>query len=118
MSNFLGNSVNDLIAQTAARYFYGLRRTDEGELFLAKVDQLKSDDSVQLNVEGDPQDNYTDFQQGEDFYEGRDVKHQKVFKNLNYEQYKWDNRSVLYYIDDDGNLVLRINEDYDYPTGI
>ena len=50
----------------------------------------------------------------------------EIYKNLgeyreallNYEQFKWDNRSVLYYIDDEGQLVLRINEDYTYPTGV
>ena len=104
--------------ETDARYFYGFRRTDNGELYLAKIDQLKAGDSIQLNKEGDPADNYEDFEQGENFFEGRDVKHQKVYKNLNYEQYKWDNRSLLYYIDDDGQLVLKVNEDHTYPTGV
>ena len=118
MSNFLGQSISELVNQTDARYFYGFRRTDNGELYLAKIDQLKAGDSVQLNKEGDPADNYEDFEQGENFFEGRDVKHQKVYKNLNYEQYKWDNRSLLYYIDDDGQLVLKVNEDHTYPTGV
>ena len=118
MSNFLGQSISELVNQTDARYFYGFRRTDNGELYLAKIDQLKAGDSIQLNKEGDPVDNYEDFEQGENFFEGRDVKHQKVYKNLNYEQYKWDNRSLLYYIDDDGQLVLKVNEDHTYPTGV
>ena len=118
MSNFLGQSISELVNQTDARYFYGFRRTDNGELYLAKIDQLKAGDSIQLNKEGDPADNYEDFEQGENFFEGRDVKHQKVYKNLNYEQYKWDNRSLLYYIDDDGQLVLKVNEDHTYPTGV
>lgn len=118
MSNFLGQSISELVSQTDARYFYGFRRTDNGELYLAKVDQLKAGESVQINNEGDPADNYEDFEQGENFFEGRDVKHQKVYKNLNYEQYKWDNRSLLYYIDDDGQLVLKVNEDHTYPTGV
>ena len=118
MSNFLGQSISELVNQTDARYFYGFRRTDNGELYLAKIDQLKAGDSIQLNKEGDPADNYEDFEQGENFFEGRDVKHQKVYKNLNYEQYKWDNRSLLYYIEDDGQLVLKVNEDHTYPTGV
>ena len=118
MSDFLGQSVSELVAQTDARYFYGLRRTSSGELFLSKVDQLKNDDSITINKIGDPSENYEDFVQGEDFFEGRDVKHQIIFDNLNYEQFRWDNRSVLYYIDDDGQLVLRINEGYEYPTGV
>ena len=50
---FLGQSITDMVNQTDARYFYGLRRTDDGDLFIAKVDQLKSNDSIQINVEGD-----------------------------------------------------------------
>jgi len=115
---FLGQSITDMVNQTDARYFYGLRRTDDGELFVAKVDQLKSNDSIQLNVEGDQDQNFEDFDQGQDFFEGRNVNHEKVFANLNYEQFRWDNRSISYYIDDSGNLVARINEDYTYPTGV
>ena len=118
MSNFLGQSVSELVGQTDARYFYGLRRTDQGELYLAKIDQLKGGETVEINIPGDPLDNWEDFEQGESFFEGRDVKHQKVYKNLNYEQYKWDNRSLLYYIDGDGQLVLKVNEDHTYPTGV
>jgi len=115
---FLGQSITDMVNQTDARYFYGLRRTDDGELFMAKIDQLKSGDSISLNQEGDPSKNYEDFDSGEDFFEGRNVNHEKVYENLNYEQYKWDNRSLFYYIDDSGNFVVRVNEGYNYPTGV
>ena len=116
--NFLGQSIQNMIDQTDSGFFYGLRRTDEGELYIAKVDQLKSHDSIQINKEGDPTQNYEDFQQGEDFLEGRDVNHARVYTNLNYEQFRWDNRNISYYIDDSGNLVARINEDYTYPSGV
>jgi hypothetical protein len=96
------------------RYFYGLRRTDDGELFLAKVDQTSPTDSVQINAPGNSADNYTNFDAGQDFYEGRDVFHNLVFENLNYEQYKWDDRSVYYYINNEGELVVRINQKYTY----
>lgn len=115
---FMGQSISELVNQTDARYFYGLRRTDDGELYVAKVDQLSDNDSVQINAEGDPTENYEDFDQGEDFFEGRNVNHERLYKNLNYEQYKWDNRNIAYYIDDSGNLVARINEGYTYPTGV
>ena len=115
---FLGQSITDMINQTDQRYFYGLRRTDDGELFVAKVDQLAANDSIQINKEGDPAQNYEDFEQGQDFYEGRNVNHEKVYTNLNYEQFRWDNRSINYYLDESGNLVARINEGYTYPTGV
>ena len=115
---FLGQSITDMINQTDQRYFYGLRRTDDGELFIAKVDQLSAGNSIAINNEGDPANNYEDFEQGQDFLEGRNVNHEKVYTNLNYEQFRWDNRSINYYIDDSGNLVARINEGYTYPTGV
>lgn len=115
---FLGQSINDLVNQTDARYFYGLRRTDDGELYIQKFDQLDGTDSMQLNTEGDPSGNYEDFNQGEDFYEGRNVNHEKIYANLNYEQFRWDNRNINYYIDDSGNLVARVNQGYTYPTGV
>ena len=114
----LGQSLSDMVNQVDARYFYGLRRTSEGELYFGKVDQLKSHESIVINNEGDPSENYEDFQQGEDYLEGRDVNHKRVYLNLNYEQFRWDNRNISYYIDDSGNLVARINEDYTYPTGV
>jgi hypothetical protein len=117
-SDFLGQSVSEIVAQTDARYFYGLRRTSQGELYLGKIDQLQGNESIEINQSGDPLENYEDFVQGEDFFEGRDVKHQILYDNLNYEQFRWDNRNVLYYIDDEGQLVIRINEDYTYPTGV
>ena len=114
----LGQSVADMVSQTDARYFYGLRRTDDGELYIAKMDQLKTGDSITVNKEGDPAQNYEDYEQGEDFFEGRNVNHEKEYLNLNYEQFKWDNRNINYYVDDSGNLVARINEGYTYPTGV
>ena len=115
---FLGQSITDMVNQTNARYFYGLRRTDDGELFLVRADQLKSGDSIQINKEGDPAQNFEDFDEAQDFFEGRNVNHEKVYLNLDYEQFRWDNRSINYYIDDSGNLVARVNEGYEYPTGV
>ena len=110
---FFGRDANEILGGNP-RYFYGLRRTDNGELFLAKVDQTSPTDSVQINAPGNSTGNYTNFDVGQDFYEGRDVYHNLVFENLNYEQYKWDDRSVYYYVNDEGELVVRINQKYTY----
>ena len=32
-----------------SRYFYGLRRTENGELYMVKADLLELEDGVQLN---------------------------------------------------------------------
>ena len=114
---FLGQSITDMVNQTDARYFYGLRRTDDGELFFAKIDQLKSGESIALNAEGDPSNNYEDFEMGENFYEGRNVNHEKVYENLNYEQFRWDDRNISYYINAEGELVARVGQDFTYDDG-
>jgi hypothetical protein len=94
-----------------------LRRTDNGELFVGKVDQLSPNDSVTINKPGDPDKNYPNFEQGQDFLEGRDVNHNLVYENLNYEQFKWDDRNISYYIDSEGELCVRVNAPFDYDDG-
>ena len=101
-SVYLANGIKD-------RYFYGLRRTDEGTLFIGKVDQLSANDPVSINNPGNIDDNFKDFDQGYDFYEGRDLNHAKPFPNLRYEQFRWDDVNLNYYINSEGELVVRIN---------
>jgi len=112
-----GNPQEDQLGDNP-KYFYGLRRTDAGDLYLAKVNQLSKTDSVTINNGGTSDNNMPDFQSGVDFYEGRDVNHTLAYSNLNYEQFRWDDRNIFYYIDADGQLVARINATYTYPTGV
>lgn len=117
MSNYyLGNSPLDLLGDTP-RYFYALRRANDGSLYAIQSDQVTSNEPVEINVPGDYTDNFDEFEVGIDFFEGRDVFHNKVFKNLKYEQYRWDSRKIFYYIDEDGQLVARINNGFTYDDG-
>jgi hypothetical protein len=119
MAYYIGDyNVESILGVGVPRFFYGLRKTDDGELYLGRLDQLNPDDVIEVNQPGTPEDNYNDFEVGIDFLEGRDVNHDVVYDNLTYEQYRWDNRNLYYYIDDDGQLVVRISEEYVYPTGI
>tara|TARA_R110000782_G_scaffold236026_1_gene322147 strand:+ start:877 stop:1251 length:375 start_codon:yes stop_codon:yes gene_type:complete len=113
-SNYTGFTPDHINEAVQDRFFYGLRRTDNGELFLSKSDQLKNEDSITINNPGDPTQNYPSFDQGQDFYEGRDVNHNLVYENLNYEQFRWDNRNLQYYVNNEGELVARINQNYKY----
>ena len=117
MSNYLGASQEQYVMANGGRFFYGLRRTDNGELFLGKVDQLAQDDVVQINKIGDPVNNYPNFEQGQEFYEGRDYKHDLVYENLNYEQFRFDDRDIFYYINAEGELVARVGQDFTYDDG-
>lgn len=119
MAYYIGDyNVEGILGVGVPRFFYGLRKTDGGELYLGRLDQLSADDVIEVNQPGTPEDNYNDFEVGIDFLEGRDVNHDVVYNNLTYEQYRWDNRNLYYYIDEDGQLVVRISEEYQYPTGI
>lgn len=117
-SNYFFGRTQEQQIGTQPRYFYGLRRNDDGEIFLVRVDQLSRLDALEVNNEGDVANNYENFEVGTDFYEGRDVYHNIQFLNLIYEQYRWDDRSLWYYINSDGQLTARANTKYPYPTGI
>lgn len=117
MSNYqFGRDSDDLLGGSP-KYFYALRRTDDGELYFTRVNQLSREDGAQINNDGTADGNY-EFEAGVDFFEGRDVTHELVFENLNYEQMRWDNRNLYYYVDADGQLVVRTDTKYQYPTGV
>ncbi len=112
-----GRTKHELLGDTP-QYFYALRRTDDGELYFARVNNLSKTDAIQINKDGTADGNFNEFEVGVDFFEGRDVTHELVHENLNYEQMRWDDRNLYYYIDDDGQLVVRVNSKYNYPSGI
>ena len=113
-ANYTGFTPDQIYSAVQDRFFYGLRRTDQGELFIAKADQLKATDSITINKSGDPKDNFKNFSEGNDFFEGRDVNHELVYKNLNYEQFMWNDRNISYYVNNDGDLVASINQKHTY----
>jgi hypothetical protein len=113
---YLGTSPAEALGDSP-RYWYALRRNDDGELFLLRSDQLKDKDSIELNLPGDPAENFEDFEPGIDYFDGIQEDHEIEFANLVWAQYRWDNRNMLYYIDSDGRLVQRINQGFVYPEG-
>lgn len=117
MSNYFFGNTQEQVLGDIPKYFYGLRRNEDGSLFFARINQL-SGESLTINNPGNPEDNYEDFEAGIDFFEGRNVNHEIVYDNLKYEQYRWENRNLYYYINDNGELVLRIDQKYTYPSGI
>lgn len=116
--NYVFGRSRERLIGDSPQYVYGLRRTDDGELHFVRVNQLSRDDSFQVNRTGEESQNYNEFEAGVDFFEGRDAEHEIVFENLVYEQYRWDDRDLWYYVDADGNLVAVVNQKHTYPTGI
>lgn len=116
--NYVGFTPDSVASALTNRFFYGLRRTDQGELFLGKVDQLSNTDSVSVNKPGAEEGNYPYFEIGQDFFEGRNQDKELLYENLTYEQYRWDDRNAIYYVNDDGDLVMRLNTAYTHPEGV
>jgi hypothetical protein len=116
MSNYFFGQTPESVLGGVPRYFYALRRDADGVLYFTRIDQLKDKDSINVNTIGSEAENYTGFEAGIDFFEGRSVDHTRPFDNLVYDQYRWTDTSVYYYINADGELVARINESYsNYP---
>ena len=68
MTQYAGNDAGFVTGQIDGRYFYGLRRTEQGELFFTKVDSKWIPNAVvQVNEPGDPVNNFNEFEQGVDF---------------------------------------------------
>jgi len=116
MTYYIGqSSITDLLGADNPRYFYALRRTDDGLLYFSKTDQLIDDSAVTINVAGSNADNFEDFEYGVDYFDGRlEIDHSRPYPNLYFDQYRWDARNCFYYINDNGELVVRINKAYPY----
>ena len=118
MTYFVGNdaSLSNVLGEGNPRYFYALRRDEEGLLFFAKVDQLTDTGLVTINNSGLTENDYTEFEYGVDFFDGRlEEDHSRPYSNLQWDQYRWDNKNVFYYINTAGELIVRINQNYVYP---
>lgn len=91
-----------------ARFFYGIRAEGD-ELIITKLDALDANDIVIINKIGDdPTQDFLSFRDEEDFFEGRDEFHNSRYGNLKYEQWKWTDADYTYYVDDNGELTLRV----------
>lgn len=115
MTNYVGPTPKESLGDQK-RYFYALRKTTDGELYFTIVDMMDPSASIVINNSGDTNDDYTEFSINEDFFEGRDVYHNLTYPNLVYEQYRWDDKYINYYLDTNGNLTARIGQIYSYPA--
>jgi len=118
MTYYIGqnNSLADILGEGNPRYFYALRRDDEGLLYFAKIDQLTDLGSITVNNSGLTENDYTDFEYGVDFFDGRLAEdHSRPYANLQWDQYRWDSKNVYYYLNTAGEFIVRINQTYVYP---
>lgn len=117
-SNFYFGTTPQQTLGDSRRFWYALRRNDDGELFIVRSDQITDTESYDINLPGPPEDNFEDFEPGIDFFEGIAADHEPAYANMYYTQYKWDERSMFYYINGEGQLVQRLFRSYEYPENI
>jgi hypothetical protein len=113
---YLGTDPQSALGDTP-RFLYGIRKNENGSLFLLRIDNIRDKEIAVINIPGEDAGNYTDFEVGVDFFEGLDVNHNPVYDNLNYQQYRWDDRALFYYVDADGQLSVVINNGHVYDNG-
>lgn len=120
MSNYYAK--NEQTSKRERYFFYGINRNDtDGFLTLYKVDVNDIDTTIPIQSPSiDPSGDrpFDKFEQGVDFFDGRDVEHNLVYDGLICEQYRWDSKNVFYFIDEEGNLTARINYPYNYSEGV
>ena len=51
--NYIGFTPDSVAATLSSRFFYGFRRTDKGELFFGKVDQLNTSYTYPSGISSD-----------------------------------------------------------------
>ena len=104
--NYIFTSDDAIFGENSPKFFYGLRRNDDGELFLTRNNLIQASTSIVINDPGPPDEDYVD---------NVNEDHEVLFSNLFFSQYRWDTRSIYYYVSDDGSFVVRINQKYTYP---
>lgn len=108
-----------LLGANNPRFYYALRRTQEGDLYFTKVDQLLgADEEIIVNNIGLAEDDFTEFEVGVDYFDGRDDDHNRPNANMYPDQYRWDSRNIYYYLNANGELVARVNKAYTYPQDV
>lgn len=114
---YVGDTTLVDILGDSPRFFYGLRRTDDGTLYFDKIDQLTSTSTLSVNIPGPNTQNFENFEYGVDFFDGRlATDHTRPYGNLYFDQYRWDSKNCYYYINTNGELVVRVNQTYVYSV--
>ena len=94
---------------------HALRRDDDGMLQYTKIRSIDNETADFHRLDGTP---YLDIATGVYDYVDETTE-EKSYKNHpqdKYQQYRFDSRKVMYFIDSDGYLCIRFNSNYDYTT--
>jgi len=103
-----GSSSGDL------RYFYALRKDDDGTLYVSRVDLNTKGDAVDLFPNLPPAEFEGFTIPGDDYFDNRDATDKTLTHprdQVKYEQWRWDERLLSYFINEDGVFTIAIGED-------
>tara|TARA_S200000501_G_scaffold36018_1_gene29788 strand:- start:845 stop:1210 length:366 start_codon:yes stop_codon:yes gene_type:complete len=107
-------TVGQTVAQANDFTVHALRRDSEGMLHYTKARSTEDDVFDFHRLDGEQ---YENFLQGTDYVtEPSGAKVTTTDPDDKYQQFRFDFRNILYFIDDEGYLVARLNKTYDYTT--
>ena len=94
---------------------HALRRDADGMLNYTKIRSIDNETADFHRLDGTP---YIDLSTAVYDYvdETTEEKTHLNHEHDKYQQYRFDSRKVMYFIDSDGYFCIRFNEDYDYST--
>ena len=120
MTYYVGDlGQNSSLGPSEERFFYAIRVDETGTLYFTRVDLWVSTDAIEINAGGPLEDNWDYFELGTDFFDGKDpVSRERTYPNLNYDQYRFGSRSAYYYLNADGDLIVRYNQTYEYTRDV
>jgi hypothetical protein len=118
MSNRIGSTLDAGLI----KYFYRLSRDDEGYLTFTKVNLALDNETIVIDdpearADEELQSDFGGFD-GDTLVINMDANHNIINKSMGYSQYKVRPDDLLYFINDDGEMVVRINGTYSYPATV
>jgi hypothetical protein len=112
-THVIGQSI-DSYNNSDPHYYYALRKNHDGELFFCRVDINDNTEELILFENLMPEEFEGITYPGEEYYDNRSPEThelQYTTAQVKYEQWRWDNRFITYYIDDNGYFTVAINKD-------
>lgn len=118
MSNYIGSTID----ASLIKYFYRLSRDSEGYLTFTKVNLALDDETIVIDdpearADEEAQSDFGGFD-NDTLVINVDANHNIVNKSMGYSQYKVRPDDLLYFINEDGEMIVRINGTYSYPTTV
>jgi len=118
MARYIGPG---LLPRGAKKYMYKMTKDDLGYLTFTKVDLELDEFTLTIN---DTEDRDVEVQQEfpgfdvDQLFDNITEEHLVINESLGITQIRFSHDDLLYWIDDDGYLVVRINGNRDYPAEV